>query len=149
MKKERKDNSFIKKPIYKGGPSALKEFIANHIKYPKEALDKKIEGTVFVRYAINHQGKVIDAKIISTLGYGCDEEAIRLVKLLKFNVPKNRGIKVLFHKNIQIHFHLPKTNLSPNAKTSVQYNYTPKATGKKENPIQKKNSYSYTINIAK
>lgn len=147
MKKERKDNSFIKKPIYEGGPSALKKFISDNIKYPKEAFDNKVEGTVHLRYSINHQGKVIATKIISTLAYGCEEEAIRLVKLLKFKVPKNRGIKVVFHKNIQIHFHLPKTKSTPISNQSVQYNYT--SSTKKESPTKKKNSYNYTINISK
>ena len=147
MKKERKDISFIKKPIYEGGPSALKKFISDHMKYPKAALDNKIEGTVFLKYSINHQGKVIDTKIISTLAYGCEEEAIRLVKLLKFKVPKNRGVKVIFHKNIQIHFHLPKTKSTPPANQNIQYNYT--SSTKKESSTKKKNSYNYTINIKK
>ena len=82
MKKERKGKHFIKKPIYKGGPSALKQFISQQMQYPKEALAQKKEGTVLIRYTINHLGKVVDTKIISGIGFGCDEEADRLVRLL-------------------------------------------------------------------
>ena len=113
MKKERKDKHFIKKPFYEGGPMAMKKFIGENMRYPKEALENKIEGTVYVRYDVDQKGKVIDAKVVKGIGHGCDEEAIRLAKSLKFQVPKNRVGRVVFHKNIQIHFRLPKKKPAP------------------------------------
>jgi len=130
MKKEKKARNFIKKPYYEGGMTAMKTFIKQHLSYPKIALDQRIEGTVSVRYTINYQGKVIDAKIIAGIGHGCDEEANRLVRLLKFNVPRNRKLKAVFYKTLQIHFRLPKavppTNTPrPNpTQPVIQYNYT-------------------------
>ncbi|HFA49244.1 MAG TPA: energy transducer TonB, partial [Bacteroidetes bacterium] len=121
MKKEAKNKHFIKKPIYEGGPKAMKKLIGENMRYPKEALKNKIQGTVYVKYDIDYKGKVIDAKVIKGIGHGCDEEAIRLAKLLEFSVPKNRGVRVIFHKNIQIHFRLPKKKKTP-AAVSVQYN---------------------------
>ena len=108
MKKEIKDKHFIKKPFYPGGDKAIKEFIRKHKRYPKEALDKKIEGTVSIRYTINYRGNVVRVKILAGLGHGCDEEASRIVKLLKFKVPKTRKARVQFQKNMHIHFKLPK-----------------------------------------
>ncbi|MEO1257688.1 MAG: energy transducer TonB [Bacteroidota bacterium] len=142
MKKEAKDKHFIKKPIYEGGPKAMKKFIGENLRYPQTALENKVEGTVYVRYDIDYKGTVTDAKVIKGIGHGCDEEAMRLAKLLKFKVPKNRGVRVIFHKNIQIHFRLPKKK--PVEKmTAVQYSYVEKkkATPEKEN----KKSGSYTI----
>lgn len=118
MKKERKAKHFIKKPVYEGGPKALKRFIALQLQYPAEALAHQVEGTVALKYTIDHLGEVIDTQIISGVGYGCDEEAERLVRLLRFQVPPNRGLRVTFHKSIQIHFNLPV-----NSSFSVQYNY--------------------------
>ena len=141
MKKQKKDKNFIKKPIYEGGPAALKRFIQQNLSYPAEALEHQIEGHVYIKYDINYQGKVVDAKVITSLGHGCDEEALRLVKLLEFQVPKTRGVKVLFHKNIRIHFRLPK----PESK-SVQYQYAP-AKKKEKSTAKKQGSYNYTINI--
>jgi len=125
MQKEKKDKHFIKKPIYKGGKKALREFITQSLQYPKEAQAAKIEGTVVVKYTVNHLGKVIDSKVISGLGYGCDEEAQRVVSLLEFDVPKSRGVKVLHHLNVQIHFRLPKQKPKPKPtqQTSANYNY--------------------------
>lgn len=142
MKKEAKDKHFIKKPIYEGGPKAMKQFVRDHLQYPPEALENQIEGTVFVRYDINHQGKVTDATVIKGIGYGCDEEAIRITRLLSFTVPKTRGLRVIFHKNIQIHFRLPpKKNSEP---VTFQYNYIekPKPSGTAEG-----GGYTITINL--
>ncbi|MBK7342962.1 MAG: TonB family protein [Saprospiraceae bacterium] len=88
----------MKKPEYPGGTKALRTFISNHLVYPSEALDQQIEGTVHLRYGIDHHGKVIDVHVIKGVGGGCTEEAIRLVRLLQFNLERTRGIKVLFHK---------------------------------------------------
>lgn len=140
MSKERKDNSFIKKPIYEGGTAALKKFIKTNLAYPDEALQNKIEGSVKIRFEIDKSGKVKKAKIISSLGYGCDEEAKRLVKLLKFKVPKNpRKLKVLFHKNLTIHFNLPKAK---KAQQSISYQVIKK---EKDQSKNKGGSYGYTI----
>ena len=148
MKKERNPNSFIKKPIYEGGMKALRAFISQNKKYPKLALENKTEGTVYLKYTIDYKGKVVAAKVIKSLGNGCDEEAIRLVKMLKFKVPKKRGIKVKFFKNIQIHFRLPKEEEKTKVVTSTtQYVYTITSTPKKETNTEKKKGGGYTIQI--
>ena len=67
MKKERKESSFIKKPVYLGGSKAMKEFIAKELVYPKEALENKIEGTVRMRYDIDYKGIVFNVYILSGL----------------------------------------------------------------------------------
>ncbi|MCI5081228.1 MAG: energy transducer TonB [Saprospiraceae bacterium] len=146
MQKEKKEKNFIKKPIYEGGAKAMKAFIAKHLKYPPEALAQKTEGTVYLKYSIDHKGKVVDTQVISGIGHGCDEEAERLVKKLEFKVPKNRGVKVLFHKNIQIHFHLPKV-APKQTTTQLQYTLIPQKTTKQDQSKQndKGGSYSYTI----
>lgn len=149
MKKEKKGQHFIKKPYYEGGMSAMKIFIKQHLSYPEKAKAQKVEGTVYVRYTINYKGKVIDAKIISGIGYGCDGEAVRLVKLLKFNVPKNRNLKAVFHKSLQIHFRLPLEKVPPveiaPPTSNLQYHYTTSSEVKKKKTV-KKVSYTIVIN---
>ena len=107
MKKERKEDSFIRQPYYKGGDKALSAFVSANLQYPIQSREHKIEGDVHIRYDINHKGDVIETKIIGGLDDLCNEEAVRVVKMLKFIVPKTpRHLKVTFHKNIRIHFHL-------------------------------------------
>lgn len=155
MQKERKDKHFIKKPIYPGGLKAMRELIRKELKYPKEALEAKIEGTVYLRYNIDHQGKVTSSKVLSSMGYGCDEEAQRIVTKFKFQVPKGpRKLKVKFHKTIKINFRLPKEAPkkatpppSPKQKTTqISYTYTlSKKSNTPKKPEPKPKGYSYTI----
>jgi len=159
MQKEKKDKHFIKKPIYEGGPKALKQFISKNLQYPKEALEAKIEGSVSLKYSINNKGKVIKSRIISGLSHGCNEEAERLVHSLKFTVPKNRGVRAIFHKNLTIHFRLPKQKTvelsqpkqpiaTPSQNMQIQYVTTTTQSKKEEKKQQDDtdNGYSYTIN---
>ena len=153
-KPSRKPNSFLNKPVFEGGIKAMRELIKANLKYPKEAIIAKIEGSVKIRYDIDFKGNVIKTKVIKGLGYGCDEEAQRLVHLFKFKIDKTRKVRVIFHKNIQINFKLPKEKPKPvkapsTPKMSIQYKVTQKSKTKKS--TEKKNqggsSYSYSISI--
>ncbi|MEE2931171.1 MAG: TonB family protein, partial [Bacteroidota bacterium] len=89
-----KDKKFIKKAEYPGGNTALKEFLDSNIKYPRQALERRIEGRVFLKYEVSNNGIIQNIGIIKGLGYGCDEEAVRLVGLLKYGGLNNKGCKV-------------------------------------------------------
>jgi protein TonB len=160
MKKERKPKTFLRGPSYPGGPEAMRKFLGEQIKYPEAARKENIMGTVRLRIDINYQGKVTSSKILTSLGYGCDEEAQRVVGLLKFEVPKQRKIKAVFHKTMNIHFKYKvekakKVQLKPSPSTAEQQiTYT---ISKKEQAIQEKSlpaskggkqdGYQYTIEI--
>lgn len=152
MQKEKKEKHFIQKPVYEGGPKAMRAFISKNLRYPEAAKEHKIEGTVTLNFTINYQGKVTDVKIISGLGYGCDEEAIRVVKLLKFQVARMRKMKVKFHKNLNIHFRSPKKNEQTPAQTAtppqITYTYVSNSQVKKtEEESPSKKGGGYTIRI--
>jgi TonB family protein len=138
MKKERKPESFITQPNYPGGKKALDEFLRQNLRYPQEALDHKVEGTVSVDFDLDVFGDVSEVRIRHGLGYGCDEEAKRLVKLLKYEKKKYKGLRVVFHQTLNIHFQLT-TNPLPSHNLNYHYKEKPK----EENST----SYSYNINI--
>lgn len=150
MRKEKKDKHFVQRPVYPGGPKAMQEFLRQQLQYPEEALRNGIEGTVAIRYEIDYKGNVTDVQVLAGLGYGCDEEAVRIAKLLRFNVPPARGLKVLFHNDLKIHFHLPKAAPQPQVPSEVQYNYVaapakpPEESGK---PKPESGGYSYTVTL--
>ena len=118
MLKERK---FIRKAEYPGGNLALKKFLDNNIRYPKLALERKIEGRVFLKYEVSNIGGVQNIEVIKGLGYGCDEEAIRLVSLLKYGGLNNKGCKVNTKFKLSIRFKIPAKN-----KIQINYVYKPK-----------------------
>lgn len=52
--------------------------------YPQQAVENNIEGKVYVIVVVDSAGNQLCTKVIKSLGYGCDEEALRLVKSSKF-----------------------------------------------------------------
>ena len=129
--------SFLNLPKYNGGSKAFKEFIAENLRYPESALKAKVEGTVIVEYDIHDNGVVSNPRVLKGLGYGCDEEAIRLVSLLQFEKVKNRGIRVKMTTKTNINFRLPKESIN----YTVSYSNKPEP--KNDNPVK----YEYTIQL--
>lgn len=140
MKKELEDKHFIKKPYYPGGTKAMQEFLRKNKKYPPKALEAGIEGTVHIRYTINYKGVVVKTHVIAGLGYGCDEEAERVVRLLKFKVPRTRKVKAQFHKTVHIHFKIPPRKMS-----QTKFVYETSESKKAEDTKNDNDSYSYQI----
>lgn len=62
-----------------GGMEGWNKFLADNIRYPKEARTMGIEGTVIVMFVINKDGSVSDIEILRGIGGGADEEAVRVV----------------------------------------------------------------------
>ncbi|MBK8504115.1 MAG: TonB family protein [Saprospiraceae bacterium] len=67
-----------------GGPaigwSKYLAYIEQNRKMPNAALNAGISGSVELSFFIDHQGRPQDIKILKSLGYGCDTEAIRLLQ---------------------------------------------------------------------
>ncbi len=157
MQKKKKDNHFIKQAFYEGGNTAFRKFVSENMQYPKEALENDIEGIVHLKIDINFKGKVIGAKVMKGIGYGCDKEAIRIIKLAEYEVPANpKKLKIKFHKNIRIQFRKPKKvvkKLDPGAikKTTTQksmtinYQITPSKNIASNKQKSSEESISYTI----
>ncbi|UOE48939.1 TonB family protein [Mucilaginibacter sp. SMC90] len=68
-------------PEFKGGINAFGKFLMTNIRYPKEAHDKNIQGRVIATFVVEKDGALSDIKILRGIGYGCDEEALRVLKL--------------------------------------------------------------------
>jgi TonB family protein len=149
-KKSRDKDSFIRKPEYPGGRPALQQFLKTNLRYPKSAVEHRIEGKVYLTFRVDHQGEVRDIQVLKGIGHGCDEEAVRLAGLLKYSPQKNRGSRVSVQHKMNINFKLPAKTVrkvkrkaaSPGART-IRYSYKP--TEKKEGPAQV--TYSYTWHI--
>ena len=77
-------------------------FIYENIKYPKEAQQAEIEGTVVVRFVVSNLGDILDAEVVRKIGGGCDEEALRVVESMpKWEPGKQNG------KAVNVQYHLP------------------------------------------
>ncbi|MDZ7896723.1 MAG: TonB family protein [Arcicella sp.] len=72
-------------------PDEYLEYLQRNLKKSKQALENQIVGTVEVEFSVNKKGELLDFKIIKSLGYGCDEEAIRLIREGPKWLPKTYG----------------------------------------------------------
>lgn len=95
-------------PEYQGGMAAFYGLIGENMNYPKEAKRSGIEGRVYISFVINKTGELEEVKPERTLGYGCDEEAVRLVMLTSGKwIPGNqRGRPVKVRMVLPIIFRL-------------------------------------------
>jgi TonB family protein len=69
-------------PEFPGGESALRDFVGNNLRYPSEARNKRIQGTVLVLFYVNEKGEVINPVVKHSVDPLLDSEALRVVKLL-------------------------------------------------------------------
>ena len=73
------------------GFESFDDYLEDNLKFPDKARENKVKGKVRVQFTVNKDGSLSNFSIIQSLGYGCDEEAIRLLKegpkwkLLTFN----------------------------------------------------------------
>ncbi|WP_159468967.1 M56 family metallopeptidase [Dyadobacter sp. 3J3] len=94
-------------PEFPGGTVAMFEFMGNHMKYPAAATKANIEGKVFLSFVVSTTGDVSDIKILKGIGFGCDEEAVRVLsKFPKWKPATQDGVPVNVRYNLPINFQL-------------------------------------------
>jgi TonB family C-terminal domain len=79
------ENTFIaaeQMPQFPGGTEALKEFLQKNLKYPPTASEMGIAGKVYVSFVVDKTGTINTIKIVRGIGGGCDEEAVRVIKMM-------------------------------------------------------------------
>lgn len=94
-------------PSFPGGEAERNKFLATNIVYPQQATENGIQGTVYVSFVVDSKGNVTDVKVLRGIGGGCDEEALRVVKMMpQWHPGKQNGkqVRVLF--NMPIYFKL-------------------------------------------
>lgn len=69
-------------PQFPGGENARIKFLQDNIHYPDLARENKIQGTVFATFVVEKNGKISNVRIIRGIGGGCDEETVRVIKLM-------------------------------------------------------------------
>ena len=78
----------------KGGFKKFGKYVKQNLRMPQAAIDAGIKGEVEIGFTLNSSGRPTNFKAIRSLGHGCDEEAIRLLK----EGPKWNGIPSVQHR---------------------------------------------------
>jgi protein TonB len=91
-------------PFFIGGEEARLRFLSENIHYPKTAKEIGIDGTVYVEFVVEETGEISRVTILKGIGGGCDEEAARVVKLMKYSPGRQSGKAVPVRFTIPIKF---------------------------------------------
>ena len=95
------------KPQFKGGDAAYKKYLAQNVKYPQEALKKRIQGSVRIGFTVNPDGSIVNAKVERKVNPLLDNEALRVVKSMpKWNPGKLNGEPVPVKMYVPVNFRL-------------------------------------------
>ena len=95
-------------PEFKGGVSAMMEFLSMNMKYPQAAVKAKLQGRAVVGFVVRKGGTVSDVHITKSAGYAVlDEEAMRVVKAMpEWEPGKQKGKPVNVKYFVPITFRL-------------------------------------------
>jgi len=94
-------------PEFPGGYGAFYAYVKKNLKYPRFARKQSVEGKVYIQFIVDTNGALTDVKVIRGIGFGCDAEAVRVVRNSKHWKPgKQRYKPVKVRMVIPIHFKL-------------------------------------------
>lgn len=93
------------KPV--SGWNAFEAYLQEKQVYPAAAKEAGVEGTIALTFTVLPDGSLEDFRLLNSLGYGLDEEAIRLVKKGPAWQPAVAGKEAVTQKvSVKIHFTL-------------------------------------------
>jgi protein TonB len=108
QEEEKEDEIFVfveDQPTFPGGDEARIKYLQDNIHYPEMAKESGIQGTVYVTFVVEKDGRITNVKVLRGIGGGCDEEAVRIIKNMpKWKPGKQRGRAVRAQFNMPIRF---------------------------------------------
>lgn len=138
-------------PEFPGGMSACLKFLADHVAYPKEAAEKKIQGRVIVQFVVMKDGSIANARVLRAVDPLLDAEALRVIGLMpkwKPGTQRGQAVNVKFTMPVTFRLNKDSTDMQPttagriaavsgDAKAKVLQNvlYVLRASEGKETPL--------------
>ena len=86
-------------PEFPGGMAAWAKFIQRNLKYPYAAEESGAQGKVYLNFVVEKDGSITDVNVVKGIGYGCDEEAVRVIKKSpkwKAGLQNNQAVRVRY-----------------------------------------------------
>lgn len=89
-------------PSYPGGEEARIRFLQETLRYPNEAREAGLQGTVFISFVVEKDGSISNPKILRGVGESIDKEAMRVInEMPRWNPGRQRG------ENVRVQFNMP------------------------------------------
>ena len=67
---------------FPGGMDEMSAYLHREVVYPIAARENAIEGIVKVEFIVMPDGRIVNARVVEGLGFGCDEEVLRVVNAM-------------------------------------------------------------------
>jgi protein TonB len=91
-------------PLFVGGETVLSTFMRQLV-YPETARMKNVQGRVLVRFVVDTLGNASDYQVLTGIGSGCDEEALRVARTIPNEwIPGRKGSRA-----VPVQYELPFT----------------------------------------
>lgn len=90
-------------PSFPGGDKEMAVFINEHMKYPEDARNRYIDGTVYIRFTVDFDGSIKDISVAKGVHELLDNEAMRIIKAMpNWNpgIHHNRPVSVQYTVSI-------------------------------------------------
>ena len=94
-------------PSFEYKTMTLSKFMSDNLVYPEQAYQRSLSGTVSLSFVVEPNGRISNIVIEKGVGGGCNEEAIRLIKLVKWMPGIKNKAAVRSRTNIEVNFKLP------------------------------------------
>ena len=112
-------------PMFTGGTAAMHKFITSTLNYPKEAIEKNIEGLVVYTFVVEKDGTLSNFNLIHRADPMLDAEALRILKAMPpWRPAKYKGEAVRAETYVPMYFKINKNRRT--AKTNSQGSSTAK-----------------------
>ncbi len=72
---------------FPGGPRAFGQFLQRNLRYPSAAQRANVGGKVYIQFVVNTDGTIQNVQVLKSVGFGCDEEAMRVIQSVPRWVP--------------------------------------------------------------
>jgi TonB family protein len=95
-------NTVEEMPEFVGGQAEMYGYLGKTIKYPRAAERASVSGKVFLKFVVEADGSIGEVNLLKGIGFGCDEEAARVIKNMpRWKPGKQNG------KNVRVYYTMP------------------------------------------
>lgn len=111
-------------PEFPGGAPELYQYLARNIKYPKSAMERKVQGRVISQFVVKKDGSITDVKIVKGVDAELDAEAVRVISGMpkwKPGMQNGKAVDVKYTVPVTFRLNTSKNTASDGGVTVVSY----------------------------
>lgn len=108
------------KPVYPTTNQNFGSFVGSNLQYPEAAFKQNVSGAVKLKFVVEPSGRISNIVVEKSLGGGCTEEAIRVIRLIRWNPAIYNKMAVRSWMCLEITFDIAKKSVGGSIPTPGQ-----------------------------